>query len=66
MCPLSDLLGRDGITKVLPPGQCGAEEAKGLPRARGALQDAVHFLNGVKNRAMGTQGEALEAHSQPT
>lgn len=45
--PLSNLMGRDGVTEVLPPGQCGAQQAQGLPRARGALQDAIHLLNGV-------------------
>lgn len=51
--------------EVLPPGQRGAEEAQGLPRARGALQDAVHFLNGVRSRVTGKLGEALQA-TQPT
>lgn len=44
--PLSNLVGRDGVAEVLPPGQCGAQQAQRLPCARRALQDAVHLLNG--------------------
>lgn len=44
--PLSNLAGRDGVAEVLLPGQCAAEQAQSLPCARGALQDAIHFLNG--------------------
>lgn len=58
--PLGDLAGRDGVTEVLPPGQRGAEEAQCLPCACGALQDAVHFLNGVRNKVTGKQREAVQ------
>lgn len=63
--PLGDLAGGDGVAEVLPPGQRGAEEAQCLPRARGALQDAIHFLNTVRNKVTGKQGEALQT-TQPT
>lgn len=43
---LGHLASSKGVPQVLPPGQGGAQQAEGLPRARGALQDAVHFLDG--------------------
>lgn len=42
--PLRDLLGSLGIFDVLPPGQGGTQQAQGLPRAGGTLQNPVHPL----------------------
>lgn len=58
--PLSNPAGRNGVAEVLPPGQHAAEQAQRLPRAGGALQDAVDFLNGVSNEVTGQQGAALQ------
>lgn len=63
MGPLSNLAGRDGVAEVLPPGQCGAQEAQRLPRAGGALQDAIYFLNGVRNKVVGKQGRGTADHT---
>lgn len=42
--PLGDLLGRQGVLDVLPPGQGGTQQAQGLPSAGGTLQNPVHLL----------------------
>lgn len=63
--PLSDPAGRNGVTEVLPPGQRAAEQTQRLPRAGGALQDAVDLLNGGSNEVTGKQGEALQS-ARPT
>lgn len=63
MGSLSNLAGRDGITEVLPPGERGAQEAQRLPRACGALQDAIYFLSGVRNKVVGKWGRGTADHT---
>lgn len=53
---------------MLLPGQGGTEEAQRLPSACGALQDAIHFLIGVrhnkgKSRGCGEKSDDSEMHS---
>jgi hypothetical protein len=55
--PLSNLAGRNGVSEVFAPGQGAAEEAERLPCACGALQNAILFLNGVKNRGREKRGD---------
>lgn len=53
--PLSDPVGTGGVAEMFPPGQRGAQQTQGLPRARGALQDSVHFLRGEESWGSGVR-----------
>lgn len=64
--PLSDPAGRDGVAEMFSPGQRGAQQTQGLPRARRALQDSVNFLGGGWEQGRGESGVRCSRPSSPS